>query len=85
MPKSELYGFVPEKDFVHLIRQNYGEITKALQCLSTVMLTSSRIRVQQHLFLYCGGCGRTYNPKIEAPGKRIMSLEDTPKDFSLNS
>ena len=27
-------------------------------------------------FLYCGGCGRTFNEKIEKAGKRIIQLED---------
>jgi len=27
-------------------------------------------------FLYCGGCGRTFNEKIEKAGKRIIKLED---------
>ena len=32
-------------------------------------------------FLYCGGCGRTYNPKIEEAGKQIMALEDIKRFF----
>lgn len=32
-------------------------------------------------FLYCGGCGRTYNPVFEAAGKHIISLEDIKKFF----
>ena len=33
------------------------------------------------MFLYCGGCGRTFNPKIEAAGKRLISLEDIKRFF----
>ena len=32
-------------------------------------------------FLYCGGCGRTYNSKIEAAGKKIITLENVKKFF----
>lgn len=32
-------------------------------------------------FLYCGGCGRTFNEKIEKAGKRIIQLEDIKRFF----
>jgi len=32
-------------------------------------------------FLYCGGCGRTYNSKIEQAGKKIITLENIKKFF----
>jgi MoaA/NifB/PqqE/SkfB family radical SAM enzyme len=32
-------------------------------------------------FLYCGGCGRTFNSKIEEAGKRIITLENIKRFF----
>ena len=32
-------------------------------------------------FLYCGGCGRTFNSKIEEAGKKIITLENIKRFF----
>ena len=32
-------------------------------------------------FLYCGGCGRTFNPNIERAGKKLIMLEDIKRFF----
>jgi MoaA/NifB/PqqE/SkfB family radical SAM enzyme len=32
-------------------------------------------------FLYCGGCGRTFNPQLEKAGKKLIMLEDIKKFF----
>ena len=32
-------------------------------------------------FLYCGGCGRTFNPELEKAGKKLISLADIKRFF----
>ena len=32
-------------------------------------------------FLYCGGCGRTFNPELERAGKKLIMLKDVKKFF----
>ena len=32
-------------------------------------------------FLYCGGCGRTFNPQLEKAGKKLIMLKDIKKFF----
>jgi len=32
-------------------------------------------------FLYCGGCGRTFNPELERAGKKLISLADIKRFF----
>ena len=82
MPKSELYDWVPEKGSRapdtdrDLWRDDQGRTMFEYGRVDRLELEFNNT-----CFLYCGGCGRTYNPKIEEAGKQIMALEDIKRFF----
>ena len=61
MPKSDLYGWVPEKgsrspDKTELWRDDQGRTMFEYGRVDRLELEFNNT-----CFLYCGGCGRTYN------------------------
>ena len=82
MQPSELYDWVPDKGTRapetdrSLWRDDQGRTMFEYGRVDRLELEFNNT-----CFLYCGGCGRTYNPKIEAAGKQIMALEDIKRFF----
>ncbi len=84
MQKNELYDWVPDKgtrspDNPDLWRDQEGRTMFQYERVDRLELEFNNT-----CFLYCGGCGRTYNPKIEAAGKRIITLENIKRFFPPN-
>ena len=83
MQPDELYDWVPDKG---VRAPNHKDIQLWRDEKGRTMFEYDRVdrlelEFNNTCFLYCGGCGRTFNPKIEAAGKRIISLEDVKRFF----
>ena len=73
MQPDELYDWVPDKG---VRAPNHKDIQLWRDEKGRTMFEYDRVdrlelEFNNTCFLYCGGCGRTYNPKIEAAGKHV--------------
>jgi MoaA/NifB/PqqE/SkfB family radical SAM enzyme len=81
MEKNELYDWVPDKGSRSPDKPDLWRDDQGRTMFEYGRVDRLELEFNNTCFLYCGGCGRTYNPKIEASGKRIMSLEDIKRFF----